>query len=94
MELTYLRTVNVQQALYGLNIVKAEPLRGHLLESELVLGRGFDLEVYRLRVLGVDSIEMILVVGCSMVLGFWNEIHHLLLRYMTLYLLFDLFYAI
>ena len=36
MELTYLRIVNVQQALYGLNIVKVEPLREHLQESELV----------------------------------------------------------
>jgi hypothetical protein len=87
--LTYLRIANVQPALYGLSIVKAGPLRGHLLESELAWGRDFDLVVYRLRVLGFGLIEKALV-GCSMVLGFWNEIHLLLLRYMTLYLLFKL----
>jgi hypothetical protein len=68
MELTYLRIVNEQPALYDLNIKEVELSQGHLLESGLGLERDFDLGVYRLLV--VDLIEKGLGVGCSMVLGF------------------------
>ena len=80
-----MRIVNELQALYGLNTIMAEPLPEHLLVSEQELEQDFDLVVYRLR--DVDLIVKALVVDCSMVLESWNEIH--LLRYMTLYLIFN-----
>jgi hypothetical protein len=66
MELTYLRIVNEQPALYDLNIEEVELSRGHLLEFGLGLERDFDLGVYLLLV--VDLIERGLGVDCSMVM--------------------------